>query len=568
MPTFSPGGYVEPGSYVQIQNQSAPNIQPGARVAAFTGTGITIKNILRETLSLTRTTPSTAFIGTLSNIPIVNLLADGSGRYTVTDSAGKVFYGGIGSGADFTYVTSTGVVTWELSPTNGFPEGVTNSNLTATVYVNYTVEKNTLDYAPQFCEDLKSVIDAYGPVQNLDGTTTNTLSLAAQIYFANGGSQCYCAQCAPITATVTPSDATGSLLLTTALTGLANNDRLMFANTGGTLPTGLNSYTIYYVINLAHPGSYTFNVSLTSGGAAIAWSDNGTGTTSLITQDNNNQSAHETAINALETVTTYCVVPLYEGDAATHAGLISTLKEHVTDMSTTVERKNRIGLLGGLVSTDSATDPSTSADTHITNIQACSYFRLGYVVPANATLALQYAEATVSGSYIAAAVAGVVCNPSYTAGEPISGKSLTGFDSIADVYTRYQKNRMASYGGMIIENQNGNFVIRHALSTDTSTVISSELKITRIEDSVAQTVSSALQAMFINTRNTGASTLSAISSATALILNQIVSIQDIVSYANLKVVQDPIDPRQIDVSFAIQPSFDVSWILITFGISL
>jgi len=49
----------------------------------------------------------------------------------------------------------------------------------------------------------------------------------------------------------------------------------MFSNSGGALPTGLNAYTVYYVINKA---ANTFQVSLTLGGVAVTFSDDGSGT--------------------------------------------------------------------------------------------------------------------------------------------------------------------------------------------------------------------------------------------------------------------------------------------------
>jgi hypothetical protein len=59
--------------------------------------------------------------------------------------------------------------------------------------------------------------------------------------------------------------------------GLANGDRLTLT-TSGALPTGLSTGTTYYVINQA---ANTFNVSLTSGGAAVNTTGAGSGTHSM-----------------------------------------------------------------------------------------------------------------------------------------------------------------------------------------------------------------------------------------------------------------------------------------------
>lgn len=57
--------------------------------------------------------------------------------------------------------------------------------------------------------------------------------------------------------------------------GLANGDKVMFSNSGGALPTGFVNYIVYYVVN---KNNDDFQVSLTSGGAAVTISDDGSGT--------------------------------------------------------------------------------------------------------------------------------------------------------------------------------------------------------------------------------------------------------------------------------------------------
>lgn len=56
---------------------------------------------------------------------------------------------------------------------------------------------------------------------------------------------------------------------------LSNGDVLQAWNTGGGLPDGLSTYTNYYVVNAA---TDAIELSLTSGGAAVTLSDDGTGT--------------------------------------------------------------------------------------------------------------------------------------------------------------------------------------------------------------------------------------------------------------------------------------------------
>lgn len=62
--------------------------------------------------------------------------------------------------------------------------------------------------------------------------------------------------------------------------GLTNGQRVVFSNSGGSLPTGITANTNYFVINTA---TDTFQVSTTIAGSAVDFSTNGTGTNSVST---------------------------------------------------------------------------------------------------------------------------------------------------------------------------------------------------------------------------------------------------------------------------------------------
>ena len=80
-----------------------------------------------------------------------------------------------------------------------------------------------------------------------------------------------------IAQTTTFSSSSGLLGTTGANHNLAVGDIVRFENSGGALPTGLAINTDYYV--QAIPSGTTFRLALTAGGAAIAYTDAGTGTT-------------------------------------------------------------------------------------------------------------------------------------------------------------------------------------------------------------------------------------------------------------------------------------------------
>jgi len=75
------------------------------------------------------------------------------------------------------------------------------------------------------------------------------------------------------TATSSPN-----ILLATASSYFAVDDRVMLSNSGGALPTGLSASVVYWV--KAATATY-ITISLTQGGAAVTYSDAGTGTHSI-----------------------------------------------------------------------------------------------------------------------------------------------------------------------------------------------------------------------------------------------------------------------------------------------
>jgi len=75
------------------------------------------------------------------------------------------------------------------------------------------------------------------------------------------------------TATSSPN-----ILLATASSFFAVDDRVMLSNSGGALPTGLSASVVYWV--KAATATY-ITISLTQGGAAVTYSDAGTGTHSI-----------------------------------------------------------------------------------------------------------------------------------------------------------------------------------------------------------------------------------------------------------------------------------------------
>ena len=100
--------------------------------------------------------------------------------------------------------------------------------------------------------------------------------------------------------------------LTSTAHGLANADRVMvFSST--TLPAGISSSTVYFVVNKT---TDTFQLSLTWGGSAINLTDNGTGTHKWHVATQNEVSKTITAIDISDLLKGDVVVPIVLNNAA------------------------------------------------------------------------------------------------------------------------------------------------------------------------------------------------------------------------------------------------------------
>lgn len=85
---------------------------------------------------------------------------------------------------------------------------------------------------------------------------------------------------------------------------LTNGNILKFINSGGALPTGLNDYDSYYVINSSGD---TFKVSLSLGGSEVDFTTNGSGTNYIIAPGKSlyTESQNQSALNLIFNGNTY-----------------------------------------------------------------------------------------------------------------------------------------------------------------------------------------------------------------------------------------------------------------------
>jgi hypothetical protein len=274
-----------------------------------------------------------------------------------------------------------------------------------------------------------------------------------------------------------------------------------------------------------------------------------------LSTDGGYQAAIEDALELLKDIPEVtCVLPLAPVEKNYRPGIVNAVKNHVNQMSSTVNNKPRISILG-------ARSGNTFESTIKDAVQYIKDRRFVYPSISTATKTIDSFTKTCNGATIASSIAGLLSS-GIDAGTPISGKTITAFDSITDPFTRTQKDRLGEvYGACVIENQGGVPTIVHFLSTDTTDTLTSEAKVAVIETDIRNTLTSALNKLIINTRFTP-QTIGTVSSLIGMLLAQKTTIGVIEDFKIVSVVRNTTEARQLDVKLQVLPMLDVNWLYI------
>jgi len=289
---------------------------------------------------------------------------------------------------------------------------------------------------------------------------------------------------------------------------------------------------------------------------------NGSGPVIGVQVNEEDADPYETALNKLQSEDVQLIVIAKDIDAS----LLSALSTHLTNMSTLLEGKFRRGLVGIPKDTDNQENFSDILSSY-SDFASVNNKRLGLIGVSNCEISTPSGNMEIGAWGLAAAIGGIVSNPNNDPGEPITGKLVTGFESIKDKFIRKQKNRIAGNGVTIVEKDGAVNIIRHFLSTDMSTPATQELKITGIADYFAILLIKTLNAVVVNTRNLGTETINNIKAIINLLSSAQVDNRILEEPArNVSVVRSEIDPRQMNVGLEILPVGDVNWIYIDMGV--
>lgn len=243
-------------------------------------------------------------------------------------------------------------------------------------------------------------------------------------------------------------------------------------------------------------------------------------------------------------------------------------RNHVELMSSILNRRERIAFLGSYQGFDfnAAIDSVTGIDANFG-----TSFRTSFFIPSTDGLARKIVNGettTIDGQFIAAAGAGFLAGLEYLP-EPLTKKTLIGFTvDRSKKFTREQIRILLAEGALVVKPLVAGGEVVQALTTvNSGNAVEEEISVVRIRDFTAQVSREILENRFVG-GVIDARTIPNVITATDGILRALQGQAIITDFANVTARQDTVEPRQVDVSFDIQPVFPLNWIRIDFSIGL
>jgi len=275
------------------------------------------------------------------------------------------------------------------------------------------------------------------------------------------------------------------------------------------------------------------------------------------------------ALTDLEDYDVSILVPMVALNAeisTTAIDMDSEYLDHVSKMSSKLERKERICILGmdekaGRLDILGASD---SWQSYMLSLQpslssGLSPKRVMVVNPGRCLTSSKGVSIEADGTYAAACLAGRMVSSEFDEAEPMTRKTLSTVDElILPDLSRPEKNQLAALGVTVIETKNSIITVRRSITADGSSIASQEPSIVRAFDRVASELREALENRFVGTKilNT---THTALEAATSVFLERLIAEEIITSYRNVKATQNSSEPRQFDISFEAAPVWPFLW---------
>lgn len=173
-------------------------------------------------------------------------------------------------------------------------------------------------------------------------------------------------------------------------------------------------------------------------------------------------------------------------------------------------------------------------------------------------------EVAVDGSMLASAFAGLAVNPTFDVATPLTHKTLTGFRRLIRTLDSVTMNQTAVAGITILEDLVPNILVRQAMTTNPTNVLTREPSVIFIKDFVQQEIRAALDP-FIGNKFLP-TLIQDVENSVDNLMNQLVNLQIITAFQGTSAEQDPNDPTIMRVETFYSPVFPLNWIVVTLNL--
>lgn len=284
------------------------------------------------------------------------------------------------------------------------------------------------------------------------------------------------------------------------------------------------------------------------------------------------------AIDKLETEEIYCMV----APGFTTTDIQSYMYSHVERMNSPMIKKERNAFYSALTIADNVAAIKAQAEGFASKNAVVCMSNASSSVGITLTDGISNVDQTVilPTGYIGAVVAGIMCNPNFDEAEPITEKQLSGISTLPGTKLKETElNDLAGSGVLIAYNDGGIFKVRHALTTDTSSINNVELEIWNIRATAKKQLRASLK-FYIGKKfipleiqaNMIASIVSFCEQKVSAgifapgVTDAGVAIDK--GYRNIIVTQDSQDPRKLNVHFEFRPVYTLVYVDVDFSMYL
>ena len=549
------GAFVLPGVFSQIQANLLPTAPGGIRIPALVGDGRTTNLVSNEEVTRGNTAPpSTDALAHTATAIVGNIQDENFVIYTQNVDF-DLDTGAVGWLSQAASLTGTEVETFDLSGNDKtFILAIANGALQTYTFVDGDFGTPTAATATEVATALNTFftansIDAIASTDTGHVVVSTTATSDSSLFIGSGTSNPILGFTSGSYVTTPQAPAAGvNYFVTYEYAKVAADYTPKFY------------FTLQSVVNDYGPVSDSTSISL---GASLAF-QNGASIVCVCQQDPADSSVFaqvQNALNKLLATANISIVVSLAG--AENAQLLPEIKQHVDTASSTINKLERtaiVGLEGTYTDQDMLGFASSVSDNRVVLLNASETTNKLFI-------GTDTTETVVGGQFVAAALAGVRCNPAFDVAQPMTREVISGFSSITNTLTQAEKALLINQGVCVVDTIQAVPKVLFGTTTDFSTVANQLYQVTQIMDFVAQSLRGLLDPIFIGQKLL-ANTPSQVATVTSAILQTIQADTIIIGFTTPSAVVDPQVPTQINLSVGVQPTLETDVILITLGLNL